>query len=44
MGNKTSATSSCEDMIIKIKLPGVEKLTEIDLNLHEKFLDCSTTK
>ena len=44
MGNKTPATSSCEDMVVKIKLPGVEKLANIDLNLYEKFLDCRTTK
>ena len=43
MGNKTPATSSCEDMIVKIKLPGIEKLADIDLNLFEKFLDCRTT-
>ncbi|RNA21862.1 PIH1D3 [Brachionus plicatilis] len=42
MGNKTAATSSCEDMVIKIKLPGVEKVSEIDINTFEKFLDCRT--
>ena len=44
MGNKTPATSSCEDMIAKIKLPGVQKLADIDLNLFEKFLDCRTSQ
>lgn len=44
MGNKTPATSSCEDMIVKIKLPGIEKLADIDLNLFEKFLDCRTSQ
>jgi hypothetical protein len=44
MGNKTPATSSCEDMVVKIKLPGVQKLSDIDLNLYEKFLDCRTSK
>lgn len=44
MGNKTPATSSCEDMIVKIKLPGVSKLADIDLNLFERFLDCRTTQ
>ena len=44
MGNKTPATSSCEAMIVKIKLPGVAKLSEIDLNLFDKFLDCSTAQ
>ena len=44
MGNKTPATSSCEDMVVKIKLPGVATVAEIDLNVHEKFLDCATSK
>lgn len=44
MSNKNGATSSCEDMIVKIKLPGVEKFNDIDLDLHEKFLDCRTTR
>jgi hypothetical protein len=42
MGNKTPATASCEDMIVKIKLPGVSKLADIDVNLYDKFLDCRT--
>ena len=42
MGTKSPATSSCEDMIVRVRLPGVQYLTEIDLNLHEKFLDCRT--
>lgn len=44
MGNKTPATASCEDMLIKIKLPGVEKLSEIDVEIFEKFLDCRTSQ
>ncbi|CAF0713627.1 unnamed protein product [Brachionus calyciflorus] len=43
MGNKTPATSSCEDMVVKIKLPGVEKVNDIDINTYEKFLDCRTS-
>lgn len=43
MGSKTPATSSCEDMVVKIKLPGVEKVSEIDVNTYEKFLDCRTS-
>ena len=44
MGNKTPATASCEDMTVKIKLPGVDKISEIDVNVFEKFLDCRTAK
>jgi len=43
MGSKNPSTTSCEDMIVKIKLPGVHKITEIDVNVYEKFLDCRTT-
>lgn len=44
MGNKNPSTASCEDMIIKITLPGVEKIADIDVNLYDKFLDCRTAK
>ena len=44
MGNKTPATASCEDMLVKVKLPGVEKLSEIDVEIFEKFLDCRTSQ
>lgn len=44
MSNKNASTASCEDMIIKIHLPGVQKLSEIDLDLHDKFLDCRSAK
>ena len=44
MGNKTNATSSCEDMVVKIHLPGVGKISEIDVNVVENFLDCRTSK
>ena len=43
MSGKTPATSSCEDMVVKIKLPGVLNLNEIDINVLEKFLDCRTS-
>ena len=44
MGQKNNSSASCEDMIVKVKLPGVEKFSEIDLDLHEKFLDCRTAQ
>ncbi len=44
MGNKTNATSSCEDMVVKIKLPGVAKIGEIDVNVVDNFLDCRSSK
>lgn len=44
MGNKTPATASCEEMVVKINLPGVGKISEIDVNLYDKFLDCRTNK
>jgi hypothetical protein len=42
MSNKTPATSSCEYMIVKIQLPGTKKISEIDVNVFDKFLDCRT--
>ncbi len=44
MGNRTPATASCEDMIVKIKLPEVQKQSEIDLEIFEKFLDCRSSQ
>lgn len=44
MGNKTPSTASCEDMVVKINLPGVQKIAEIDVDLYDKFLDCRTAK
>jgi hypothetical protein len=43
MGSKNPSTANCEDMIVKIKLPGVNKISDIDVNVYEKFLDCRTT-
>ncbi len=43
MTNKTPATASCEDMVVKIKLTGVLNLNEIDINVFDKFLDCRTS-
>jgi hypothetical protein len=43
LGNKTTATSSCEDMIVKVKLPG-STLVEVQLDVKETFLDCRTPK
>lgn len=41
---KTSATSSCEAMIVKIKLPG-EQLKDIDANVNgSNYLDCRSNK
>ncbi len=44
MSNKTPATSSCENMIVKIKLPGISYINEIDINVYDKFLDCRTSR
>ncbi|XP_063970271.1 dynein axonemal assembly factor 6-like [Lytechinus pictus] len=41
MGRKTQATSSCEDLVVKIKLPGVN-YAEVELDVKDKFLDCRT--
>ncbi|XP_067137641.1 dynein axonemal assembly factor 6 [Centruroides vittatus] len=43
MGNKNPATFSCEDLVIKIKLPGVTTQNEIHLDVKEKRLDCRTS-
>lgn len=38
MGNKTPATSSCEDMVVKITLPNT-KIGDVKLDVKKKFLD-----
>ncbi|PVD34295.1 hypothetical protein C0Q70_05564 [Pomacea canaliculata] len=43
MGNKTPATASCEDMIVKIHLPET-KMSDVELDVKEKFLDLRTPK
>lgn len=44
MGNRNPSSSSCEDMIVKISLPGVSKVSEIDINVYDKFLDLRTSQ
>ncbi|VDI27971.1 Hypothetical predicted protein [Mytilus galloprovincialis] len=43
MGNKNNATASCEDMVVKIELPGT-KGSDIELDVKSKFLDCRTPR
>ncbi|XP_052689406.1 dynein axonemal assembly factor 6-like [Crassostrea angulata] len=43
MGNKTPSTASCEDMVIKIKLPDT-KAADLTLDVKTKFLDLRTPK
>ncbi|XP_078683277.1 dynein axonemal assembly factor 6-like [Branchiostoma floridae x Branchiostoma belcheri] len=43
MGNKNLSSASCEDMVVKIKLPG-HKSSEVELDVTDKFLDCRTPK
>lgn len=43
MGNKTPMTASCENMTIKIKLPD-SKMSDVELDVKSKFLDCRTPK
>ncbi|XP_077984927.1 dynein axonemal assembly factor 6-like [Glandiceps talaboti] len=43
MGNKNPTSSSCEDIVIKIQLPGTKK-GDVDLNVTDKFLDCRSAK
>ncbi|GFN94220.1 protein pih1d3-like [Plakobranchus ocellatus] len=43
MGNKTPMTASCENMTIKIKLPD-SKMSDVELDVKAKFLDCRTPK
>merc|ERR1712168_316220 len=39
MSNKTVATSSCEDLLVKIQLPNAE-MKDIDLAIKKQFLSC----
>ncbi|XP_071950409.1 dynein axonemal assembly factor 6-like [Antedon mediterranea] len=41
MGNKTNATSSCEDIVVKITLPNT-KYGDVTLDVNDKFLSCAT--
>ncbi|XP_033100165.1 protein PIH1D3-like isoform X2 [Anneissia japonica] len=41
MGNKTNATSSCEDIVVKITLPDT-KYSEVTLDVNDKYLSCAT--
>ncbi|XP_013386250.1 protein PIH1D3 [Lingula anatina] len=43
MGNKTPATSSCEDMVVKVMLPDT-KYPDVNLNVTNKYLDCRTPR
>ncbi|KAK2165945.1 hypothetical protein LSH36_44g12046 [Paralvinella palmiformis] len=43
MGNKTPSTASCEDMLVKIKLPGT-KMADVKLDCKDTFLDCRSPK
>lgn len=43
MGMKNPSTASCEDMVLKIELPGA-KSADIELDVKAKFLDCRTPK
>ncbi len=44
MGNKNPSSSSCQDMIVKIQLPGVNKIADIEINVYDKFLDCRSSQ
>ncbi|KAK3099778.1 hypothetical protein FSP39_009503 [Pinctada imbricata] len=43
MGNKTPATSSCEDMVVKVMLPGT-RAADMTVDVKKKFLDLRTPK
>lgn len=45
MANKTSATSSCEEMIIDIDLPDeMDSVDRMDLSVNEQSIDLKTSK
>lgn len=45
MSNKTASTTSCEDMILEIKLPGeTATIDEMELTITENFLDFASPK
>ncbi|KAM8965975.1 protein PIH1D3 [Sarcophilus harrisii] len=43
MTRKDPSTACCEDLLVKIKLPGT-KTSDITLDIHEKILDLRTPK
>ncbi len=43
MGNKNPTTASCEELMVRIKLPST-KTKDIDLDITEDFVDCRTPK
>ncbi|XP_022253383.1 protein PIH1D3-like [Limulus polyphemus] len=42
MGNKGPSSVSCEDMVIRIHLPGTQSIEEIKLDVTKSFVNCST--
>ncbi|XP_068718185.1 dynein axonemal assembly factor 6-like [Montipora capricornis] len=43
MSGRNPSTASCEDLVIKIKLPDTE-YSEVNLDVTDTFLDCRTPK
>lgn len=43
MGNKNPSTASCENLVIKIKLPETN-YSDVHLDVTDTFLDCRTPK
>lgn len=39
MGNRTGATMSCENMVVRVKLPNT-KIADVHLDVKKTFLDC----
>ncbi|CAD5120463.1 DgyrCDS9030 [Dimorphilus gyrociliatus] len=39
MSNKSQATASCDQIVVRIKLPD-SKISEIDLDVKKSFIDC----
>lgn len=43
MGTKNPTTACCENLVVKIKLPGTN-IKNVELDVTDKFLDCRTPK
>ncbi|EDO44478.1 predicted protein [Nematostella vectensis] len=43
MGNRNPSSASCEEIVVKIKLPDTE-YKDVDLDVTDTFLDCRTPK
>ena len=43
MSGKTPGFQDCDEMVITVKLPGVKKISDIELTVYENKIDVRTS-